>query len=456
MDGTAQRTEESWRTRLVGVHDLQGRESLQVTLKGDWCYVGHLPGRALNPLTGEVEENGTSILDVSDPAAPVLVCHIPAEADANCRAVQVIHSPGDGRAYLTRNNEAPGAAGLDVFDVTDRSRPVRTAAIRETPAGSISSSHKGWWDEATGLYFASVGEPGFRPGGHLGIWDLSDPRRPAFVGRHWIPGQHESEPDPDPGGRGLTMHHPIVDMAAGRAYMGYPWGGQLVVVDLADIANPRSILTYSIEPTFNKGPHTAIPFFGVECPNFSPGIGDVRDFILFVNEANNWRPSKKEVRTMLFVLDVTAWDHPMTVETFRVPDAAYIDRGGRFGPHQFAETRDGRLYAPAENDNLLFVAYFSGGLRILDVADPFDVREVGFYVPAITERTMARPSRFDDAPELQGLVKRVIQTNDVDLDQRGLAYLTDRAGTGLHIIEFMGREPTTAGSTPGSAAPRPG
>jgi len=37
-------TADSHRTRLVGFHDLQGRESLQVTLQGDWCYVGHLPG----------------------------------------------------------------------------------------------------------------------------------------------------------------------------------------------------------------------------------------------------------------------------------------------------------------------------------------------------------------------------------------------------------------------------
>jgi hypothetical protein len=28
-----------------------------------------------------------------------------------------------------------------------------------------------------------------------------------------------------------------------------------------------------------------------------------------------------------------------------------------------------------------------------------------------------------------------IQTNDVDVDYRGLAYITDRAGNGLHILE---------------------
>jgi hypothetical protein len=429
---------ESWRTRLIGEHDLQGREALQVTLRGSWCYIGHLPGRAFNSLTGTVEENGTSILDVADPSAPRLIAHIPGEAGGNCRAVQVIHSPRDGRDYLVRNHETASFCGFDVFDITDRANPIETARIRETPAGAISHAHKGWWDEETGLYFASAGDPGFRPGGHLMIWDIADPHRPEFFAHHWIHGQRESEPDP--GGRGLTMHHPIVDMANRRAYVGYPRGGMLQAIDLSDIREPRTVLEFSIEPTFNKGPHTILPFFGVICPNFSPGIGDVRDFLLFVNEANNWRPGKNEVRTMLFVLDVTAWEHPMTVSTFRVPDAPYIGRGGRFGPHQFAETRDGRLYDPAANDNLLFLAYFSGGLRIVDVSDPFAVREVGHYVPATTERTLVRPSRFEASPELQGLDKRVIQSNDVDLDRRGLAYLSDRAGTGLHIIEFTGRE----------------
>ena len=35
-------------------------------------------------------------------------------------------------------------------------------------------------------------------------------------------------------------------------------------------------------------------------------------------------------------------------------------------------------------------------------------------------------------------LKTVVQTNDVDLDHRGLAYISDRAGTGLHIVEYLG------------------
>ncbi len=64
---------------LVGHHDLQTRWSYQPVPHrvGDrWIlFVGHHAGEAMNPLTGNVERNGMSILDVTDPAAPVLLHH---------------------------------------------------------------------------------------------------------------------------------------------------------------------------------------------------------------------------------------------------------------------------------------------------------------------------------------------------------------------------------------------
>jgi len=53
---------------------------------------------------------------------------------------------------------------------------------------------------------------------------------------------------------------------------------------------------------------------------------------------------------------------------------------------------------------------------------------VGHYIP--TPRRKGREGRES---------KNVIQTNDVDLDSRGLIYITDRAGAGLHILEFTGK-----------------
>ena len=66
---------------LVGHDDLQGRSAYQPTIhqqRGRFiAYVGHHGGRARNPLTGAEEDNGTSIVDVSDPARPRYLAHIP-------------------------------------------------------------------------------------------------------------------------------------------------------------------------------------------------------------------------------------------------------------------------------------------------------------------------------------------------------------------------------------------
>jgi hypothetical protein len=69
--------------RLVGYSDLQARTAYQPTIQkqGDrWiAYVGHHGDKKINPLNGKLEDNGTSILDVTDPKKPTYLTHIPAE-----------------------------------------------------------------------------------------------------------------------------------------------------------------------------------------------------------------------------------------------------------------------------------------------------------------------------------------------------------------------------------------
>ena len=74
--------------RLVGMNDLQARSAYQPTIhkQGDRyiAYIGHHGGtpevpKPLNPLTGQAEFNGTSIIDVTDPAKPKYLVHIPGQ-----------------------------------------------------------------------------------------------------------------------------------------------------------------------------------------------------------------------------------------------------------------------------------------------------------------------------------------------------------------------------------------
>jgi hypothetical protein len=58
------------------------------------------------------------------------------------------------------------------------------------------------------------------------------------------------------------------------------------------------------------------------------------------------------------------------------------------------------------------------------------LKELGYYIPKTNERSHPMDKEQPVA----------IQINDVDIDHRGLAYASDRAGTGLFILEYTGRK----------------
>lgn len=77
------------------------------------------------------------------------------------------------------------------------------------------------------------------------------------------------------------------------------------------------------------------------------------------------------------------------------------------------ENRPGS-YRSAE---VVFATFFNAGLRVYDLADPRQPRELAHYVPALP------PGQED------------IQSNDVFVASDGSVYLTDRAGGGIDILE---------------------
>jgi len=84
---------------LLGTNDLQGRSAYQPSIhkQGERyiAYIGHHGGSELNPLTGQQENNGTSIVDVTDPAHTKYLAHIPGE-------VGTPGKPEAGGAQMTR------------------------------------------------------------------------------------------------------------------------------------------------------------------------------------------------------------------------------------------------------------------------------------------------------------------------------------------------------------------
>jgi hypothetical protein len=453
-------TESSQNVRLVGYNDLQGRTALVVTTKsdpanGNWVYVGHhdsfRDGKPLlNPITGKMEFNGTSILDITDPSKPHFVWHIPNETNRNSRGVSVVYDytfDSSGRDYLIRNSEAltQGETGTDlkyqIFDITTRdtdpSKITLVSEILGTEPNScgkgcggrfIMRAHKGWWSPDTGYFYAASGEPGFR-NIIVQIFDLKNPKQPRLVGRAWIPGLKEGEP----GYEGQYSHHPIVDEENKRLYVGYRnAGGQAASFDISNPTQPKLVWEIDMNPPF-RGPHTVSPIVYTEVPNVGKA-GLPRTYAYIVDEAGggaDMKPCENPIRSATYMLDITTESKPMVVSTWQVPVGNFCEKGGRFGPHQSADTVNGTINR--YRDKIAWIAYFNAGVRVVDLSDPYNMKEVGYYLP----RTNRNSYPISEGQPV------VIQMNDVDIDHRGLAYASDRVGTGLFVLEYTGRRPTS-------------
>lgn len=436
---------ESRNMRLVGMHDLQGRSAYQpvVVKQGErWlAYIGHHGGLKPNPLTGQDELNGTSIVDVTDPRAPQYLHHIPgAPGEAGGAAMvrvcdgKTLPKGDPAKTYLLRTL---GKLAHEVWDVSDPRRP----SLLTTVVAGLGETHKNWWECDTGIaYLVSDGRPqGWRTNRMTKIFDLADPRRPRFIRDFGLPGQ---EPGSGGGDAPEGVHGPIA--FRDRVYFAYGTGakGVLQIADRArllkgdpqapdPLAPTRENLVYPqigrLDMPPDWGGHTSFPVLGLLVRDFAGSArGALRDVVVLVSES--LRNECQEVRQLTFLVDVTTPSKPFPVASFQVPAAGgdFCNRGGRFGPHSSNES-----FAAVYYGKLVFLAYFNAGVRAVDIRDPFHPKEAGFFIPAITANTDKRCVKIAGRDRC----KAAIQTNNVEVDERGLVYLADRANTGLHIVE---------------------
>jgi hypothetical protein len=78
-------------------------------------------------------------------------------------------------------------------------------------------------------------------------------------------------------------------------------------------------------------------------------------------------------------------------------------------------------------------------VRAVDTATP-SARERSPGPSATTEKTTPRCVKADEKERC----KVAIQTNNVEVDDRGFVYIVDRANTGLHILQLTGEARTVA------------
>lgn len=365
--------------RRLGHLDLPGGG--QVVVEEGMAYVGHLKP----PL-------GTSIIDVSDPRNPRLLSQLEVPPDIHSHKARV----RDGILFVNYERYPPTEeklhprVGLRVLDVSQPGRP-REIGFHETVGRGV---HR--FDIDDRYAYLSTELEGFQ-GNVVQIVDFKEPSHPVEVSRWWIEGQWIAGGE-KPGwkGKSCRVHHGL--KRGSRLYVGCVAGG-LAIVDLEELTRPTTLSRVNWFEAYPCSFHTALPL--------EPELRGRRWLVLVQEDTTE--DLFEEPPACLWVVDITRETCPVPVSTFQVP-MQDIPRRRRFGSHQPCEQSQGPIIP---------VTWFSGGLRFVDLSDPYFPSERGFFIP---EPCLGEP---------------VCQSNDVAADERGIFYLVDRY-VGFDILEFEG------------------
>jgi len=401
----------------------------QVVVQGQYAYIGHMK-----------PPHGTSIVDISDPASPRVVASIQLPDDqSHTHKVRVVgdlmftNVEQNDRHFLRKGEQLPALraelqqalgraasdaelatrlsvkesdigvldavrergyheGGFRIYDISEKTKPRLITHHKTFGFGS----HR--FDVDENYAYISTEMEGYI-GNILVIYDIRDPSHPAEVSRWWMPGQHLAGGEtPTWQGYRNRLHHA---MRVGDELWASVWHAGFRILDVSDITQPRVIGEHDYHPPIPEPTHTIMP---VEV------TVDGKRIAIAVDEEHEHKNGR--LHGFMWVFDVTDLSHikPLSIFDVSEMDSPWSRAPGRFGAHQYREKLD---------STLVYLTWFSGGLRIVDVKDPSYPEEIAHFIP--------EPINGHPSP----------QSNDVDVDERGLIYLLDR-NAGFDILEFIG------------------
>jgi hypothetical protein len=359
----------------------------QIVIKGQYAFIGHQHG-----------PEGTTILDVSDPHKPKVVsrimCSHPWSHSHKVRVIDNIMVVNSEREPRKGNAREYTEGGFRIYDVTDKTDPKLITFVKTHGKGV----HRFDLDE--NYAYISTEAEGY-VGNILVIYDIRNPSKPVEVGRWCMEHQHVAGGDtPHPKGTDHRLHHAM--RCGNRMYAGC-WMSGVSIIDVSDISKPKTLSRFEYDPPCPEPTHT---FLGA-----LHTIAGKRIAVSTEEERANRGPDAGKPHAPLRTWDVTDPARPKLMCSYELPESStpYDATKVRFGTHQLRETVD--------EDNLLYVTWFAGGLRIMDISDPANPKERAYFIP--------KPGDGVKAP----------LTNDIYIDRRGLLFVTDKE-RGLDVLEF--------------------
>jgi hypothetical protein len=400
-------TDTSKNMQLLAHHELDGfgnvGEGMVIQLARD--------GRRVLWLAHESAPKNVTALDVTDPRKPsvILQTDLP-HHDMRSNSLDLA---GDLLvvAYQTKTVGLT-PAGFEIFDVGDPDQP-RSVAFFDASGPHSRGVHHLWFVDGAYVHIAS-GAADFKARDpkddqFYRIVDVRQPSKPAEVGRWWLPGTRDGDPEPPPARHptfdaGFRAHNTnVYPQRPDRAWVGYLDGGA-VILDISDMAHPRLVSRWDYHPPFPGFTHTLLPLLG-------------RGLLIVSDEAV--QDEGKDWPKLVWVVDVRDETNPVPIATCPLPPLdEFKGRGGRYGAHNLHENRP----APGAwtSETIVVGTFFNGGVRAFDLSDPFRPTEAAYYVPA--------PPRGSRAG--------AVQINDVFVDERGIVYAVDRITGGLYVLEL--------------------
>ncbi len=399
--------------RVLSRCDQGGKsDGVQVMVAKGHAFIGHM------------FSDGFSVVDVHDALKPKTVAFVAAPPNTRSHHLQVagdlmlvVNGPNIWamQQYATQQDyyaksladsfkslEQPFGAGLRVFDISNPASP-RQIAFLEIPG---FGAHRIWWTGGRYAY-VSVHFEGYID--HtLAIIDLADPTKPTVAGHWWLPGMWRAggETPPASFGKRAALHHMIA--AGNLGYAAWRDGGY-TIHDLSDPTNPKLLSYRNYAPPFGGGAHTPLPL-----PN--------RKLLVLADEATSSNCANGLAYT--WVIDMRAPENPVSIATLPQPtEDDFCAKGAKFGPHNLHENRPGSL----QSEDTIFATYHNAGLRVYDIRNAFEPKQVGYFVPPPPEKIV------DQRPN----PAKIIQSCDVYVDPNGVMYMTD-TNAGLYILQYEG------------------
>jgi choice-of-anchor B domain-containing protein len=323
---------------FLPVHEVGGGAGGSIKINDIWGWNDEETGREF-VLLGRID--GTSFVEITDPSNPVYLGNLPMTEGSNAatwRDIKVYEN------YAFVVADGAGDHGVQVFDLTQLRDVQGAPAEFEESAhyDGIASAHNIVINEDTGFAFTVGNRMGGQTcGGGYHIINIQEPTQPTFAGCWGHEGTGREGTGYSHDAECVLYHGPDTDYTGREICIG---GNEtaISIADLTDKSNPVAISSASY-------PNVAYTHQG--------WLSDDHKY-LFVNDEIDEIQGIERTRTLVW--DVSDLDEPVLVREHMGETAA----------------SDHNLYV---RDNFMYQSNYAAGLRILDVSDPVNPKEIGFF-----------------------------------------------------------------------------